>query len=225
MIPNDKYEQVVGRATIKVDGAGRTQGSWKTTTSHISDSNRFVRDNNYYQEYSYEVSSILDPSVYEETLKNTVHVAGTKFFGAPLIATVDNVQPQIDAEVTAGTNTILVKTTESGNPLVIESDSPPGVSGYASLSHIIEAPGDYKFASNTLYQIIDLGDKAGDSVEWRTVAGDANSGVTYSQGSIFQAHNDGAELTNAVVIPAQFAALIETNVITKVSFDEQSAST
>lgn len=225
LIPNDKYEQVVGRATIKVDGAGRTQGSWKTTTSHISDSNRFVRDNNYYQEYSYEVSSILDPSVYEETLKNTVHVAGTKFFGAPLIATVDNVQPQIDAEVTAGTNTILVKTTESGNPLVIESDSPPGVSGYASLSHIIEAPGDYKFASNTLYQIIDLGDKAGDSVEWRTVAGDANSGVTYSQGSIFQAHNDGAELTNAVVIPAQFAALIETNVITKVSFDEQSAST
>lgn len=94
----DKYNQRVGRAVIEVDRSGQTEGDWVTTTSHLTE-NRYIRDNYYYQEYSYDVSSILDPSVYEKTVKDIVHVAGTKLFGTPLIATVDDVRPDIDASV------------------------------------------------------------------------------------------------------------------------------
>ena len=85
---------------------GQTEGNWITTTSHLSDNNRFIHDNYYYQQYSYDVSTILDPPVYEKTLKDITHVAGTKLFGTPLIATIDDIRPEIDASV-GQTETIL----------------------------------------------------------------------------------------------------------------------
>ncbi len=99
--PNNatKYGNVVGSGSADVSGPGITEGRWITTKSHLSDSNRYIHDNDYYQNYSYDVSTILDPTVYEETLKGTVHVAGTKFFGTPLITSTNNVQPAIDSSI------------------------------------------------------------------------------------------------------------------------------
>jgi len=95
----EKYGNVVGLAKADVTQAGITEGRWATTTSHLSDNNRYIHDNHYYQQYSYDVSTILDPTVYENTLKDVVHVAGTKFFGTPMISTNNDVTCAVDSTV------------------------------------------------------------------------------------------------------------------------------
>ena len=79
------YNQVVATASLRTLGQGRTEGRWKTKTSFLSDKTKRLHDNNYYQEYSYDISSIVDPKKYEPLIKDTVGVAGTKLFSTPLI--------------------------------------------------------------------------------------------------------------------------------------------
>tara|TARA_R110002126_G_scaffold3338_8_gene19131 strand:+ start:1473 stop:4463 length:2991 start_codon:yes stop_codon:yes gene_type:complete len=43
---------------------------------------KYLQDNNYYQEFSYEIRSNQNFSSYESTITNTLHPAGTKMFGA-----------------------------------------------------------------------------------------------------------------------------------------------
>ena len=95
---SDSYEKTVGNLTIRTLGAGATEGKWKTTTSFLSEKSKKLHDNLYYQEYSYEVSSIIDPSKYEPLIRDTIGVAGTKVFSAPLINSTNNVQSKIDIE-------------------------------------------------------------------------------------------------------------------------------
>ena len=333
----DKYQQIVAKAKINVGGMGETAGNWITTTSHLSDNNRFIHDNYYYQQYSYDVSTILDPPVYEKTVKDITHVAGTKLFGTPLIATIDDIRPEIDASV-GQTETILKiivarlepiddsiyemlmistqgTTLQSRAPLlydVIHEDDPSGVpyvtldpdgltglaltgiaalwqasyhtstgypevdarldalidhitdnilsvenefqglfsgtrqlfnydyslvepsddypdgfsplmlevdttdpSAYEALTQVTVDPGD--FVIGTTYQIVDLGDFAGNNLLWSLTTDTV--GETYSQGSVFRAANDGSSLTNAIVIPALMASIVETGTDTVVGFD------
>lgn len=58
---------------------GITEGYFGNYNSHIQPSNK-IRDNDFYQEYSYEIQGVIDPKEYEEVLKRTVHPAGTKSF-------------------------------------------------------------------------------------------------------------------------------------------------
>ena len=95
---SDSYKKIVGNLTIRTLGAGATEGKWKTTTSFLSEKSKKLHDNFYYQEYSYEVSSIIDPSKYEPLIRDTIGVAGTKVFSAPLINSTNNVQSKIDVE-------------------------------------------------------------------------------------------------------------------------------
>lgn len=66
--------------TAVADKGGVAEGYWETTTSHLNSSN-FIRDNYYYQEYSYEIQSGLALDKYKDIIKNTVHIAGTELFG------------------------------------------------------------------------------------------------------------------------------------------------
>lgn len=111
---NQETNKEVARAKLNVDGMGQTEGGWVTTTSHLNDNNRFIHDNDFYQEYSYEVSSILDPDVYEKVVKDTVHVAGTKLFSSPLINTLNNVRPTADVAIEAYDLTAIPFVTEDG---------------------------------------------------------------------------------------------------------------
>ena len=85
---------VVSRGILSARGQGSTGGFWSSYNSHLNgyvlngsgnieyyNSGKFIHDNNYYQEYSYEVQSKIDVNVYEKPIKETVHVAGTKVFG------------------------------------------------------------------------------------------------------------------------------------------------
>lgn len=84
----------VAKGTITADSQGITEGYWSDFESHINgyrvdgannftyfDSSMKVQDSNYYQEYSYEIRSMLGLPQYEDFLKETMHTAGTKLFG------------------------------------------------------------------------------------------------------------------------------------------------
>lgn len=64
----------------KLGNSGLSEGIWKTTSSHLNWST-YIHDNDYYQEYSYEVTSSRPVSAYSDVVRNVTHVAGTKMFG------------------------------------------------------------------------------------------------------------------------------------------------
>jgi hypothetical protein len=93
------YNKTVATAVVRTLGSGVTEGTWKTTTSFLSEVSKKLHDNYYYQEYSYEVSSIIDPAKYEPLIRDTIGVAGTKIFSSPLINSINDVSPSIDIEL------------------------------------------------------------------------------------------------------------------------------
>jgi len=208
----DKYNLWVGSANVNVTQSGKTEGKWITTTSHISDRNRFIHDNDYYQEYSYDVSTILDPTVYESSLKDTVHVAGTKFFGTPLVSSTNNVAPGIDSNIVKLNRQQELMITETTEQIFeLESDS----SANYSLQHERLYAGE--LTAGEPYIITTRG-SGNLQPAWNSVAGTTSD--TYSIGSRFVAVNDGSGMPNdGSVIPARFNVELENTPITYVEFD------
>lgn len=84
----------VAKGTIVADSQGVTEGYWADFESHLNgyrvdsannfsyyDSSMKIQDSDYYQEYSYEIRSMLAKPQYESFLKENMHTAGTKLFG------------------------------------------------------------------------------------------------------------------------------------------------
>jgi hypothetical protein len=70
------------KARVNARGQGTTEGTWRSTTSHLNfASGQRLQDSFYYQAFSYEVNSKIDINTYEKFLKEATHLAGTKFFG------------------------------------------------------------------------------------------------------------------------------------------------
>lgn len=94
------YNQRVATATIRTLGQGKTEGRWRSKTSFLSESSKKLHDNNYYQDYSYDISSIIEPSRYQNLISETVGVAGTKLFSTPLINSSNDIASSLDVEFT-----------------------------------------------------------------------------------------------------------------------------
>lgn len=62
-----------------VDKLGITEGKWITTTSNIN-TEKVIQDSFYYQDYAYEISTDISPTIYEEIFKEIVHPSGIKLF-------------------------------------------------------------------------------------------------------------------------------------------------
>lgn len=88
--------EVAARAVLTVRGQGFTEGRWTTTTSFLNERTKVIHDNDYYQEYSYEISTILNPSIYESMTRDLVQVAGTKQFNSPLINSDNDLRSTAD---------------------------------------------------------------------------------------------------------------------------------
>lgn len=88
--------EVLGSAILTVRGMGYGEGRWETSTSFLNDPTKVIRDNLYYQEYSYDISTIIDPEEFVDISKDTFHVAGTKQFTSTLINSQNGVGPSID---------------------------------------------------------------------------------------------------------------------------------
>lgn len=67
-------------AIVKLGQQGVGSGYYSTTRGFLSD-DRKLQDNEYYQEYSYEVQTKVPFDKYFDVLKQITHVAGTKAFG------------------------------------------------------------------------------------------------------------------------------------------------
>ena len=113
----------VATAKLRTQGPGITEGKWKSSTSFLSDKTKALHDNDYYQEYSYDISTVIDPDKYNTLIKDTVGVAGTKVFSSPLINTTSSINSTLDVEfqvwnlsnenyVTEGSETVM---TEGGS--------------------------------------------------------------------------------------------------------------
>jgi hypothetical protein len=94
-----RTEQVLGVGMINATGVGKAEGFWASFNSHINgfvfsqdsditqeppdyfDAGKRIHDNDFYQEYSYELSSRVNINTYERPVKEMMHVAGTKLFG------------------------------------------------------------------------------------------------------------------------------------------------
>jgi hypothetical protein len=62
-----------------VEKNGAAEGYWIGDRGTL-DSTKKIQDNEYYQEYSYEIQSGIDRALYESSVKSLTHVAGTKMF-------------------------------------------------------------------------------------------------------------------------------------------------
>lgn len=68
-----------GKVTLSRQGIG--EGYYQDNKGFVS-GEVYIHDGEYYQDYSYEIQSRLAFEKYSDMLKNVVHVAGTKMFGA-----------------------------------------------------------------------------------------------------------------------------------------------
>ena len=74
---------------MSADAEGISAGFWGDETSHLNgykpdgvyyNSRNKLHDSDFYQEYSYEIRSTVGLETYKETLKQNVHLAGTRLF-------------------------------------------------------------------------------------------------------------------------------------------------
>jgi hypothetical protein len=92
----DSEGNIAAVGTTSSRGQGSSGGFWSSLNSHLNgylkteendgvddyfESGKRIHDNNFYQEYAYEIQSKIDLGEYEESLKEITHVAGTKVFG------------------------------------------------------------------------------------------------------------------------------------------------
>lgn len=75
----DSIYQVTAVALLEKQGVG---SGYYASTGGFLDSDKKLHDNDYYQEYSYEVETKVPFDKYVDVLKSITHVAGTKMFGA-----------------------------------------------------------------------------------------------------------------------------------------------
>lgn len=81
--------QVTAIASLAKQGVG---DGFYTSTKGFLDSDKKLHDNDYYQEYSYEVQTKIPYDLYIDVLKQITHVAGTKAFGSVQATSIANAE-------------------------------------------------------------------------------------------------------------------------------------
>ena len=79
--PNNQFA-ITGIANVNNQGVGI--GSWKNTRGMLN-SDKYIYDGTYYQDFSYEIQSRLSMDTYADILKQLTHVVGTKMYGKVLV--------------------------------------------------------------------------------------------------------------------------------------------
>lgn len=81
----------ISTATINLGGVGTQEGFWADTRGFL-DSNKYIQDSYYYQEFSYEVKTSKALNKYRKILKDVFHPVGNELFGRSLLLSVDDTQ-------------------------------------------------------------------------------------------------------------------------------------
>jgi len=78
---------ITGR--VRKKGIGVDKGFWSTTRGHLN-SDKYIQDSYFYQDFSYQVQAALKLSSYRDILYNTFHIAGTELFGEYYLTKTEN---------------------------------------------------------------------------------------------------------------------------------------
>lgn len=89
----------IATATVRSLGTGFSEGQWRTTKSHLNAEARVLQDSNYFQEFSFDVGSVLTPDKYKKIVGDVVQTAGTKMFSTPLINTNNDAVADVTTEI------------------------------------------------------------------------------------------------------------------------------
>lgn len=73
------YSGILGK--VRNGGLGYSRGYWVNNRSFL-DSNKYIQDSYYYQDYSYEIKVAKQLSKYKKIIQDTFHIAGTELFGS-----------------------------------------------------------------------------------------------------------------------------------------------
>lgn len=146
-------------ATI-VEGVFSYPGRWLNDDGHISSAN-YLQNRDYYQQYSYVIRSGVSTAKYKKALKDLIHPAGMKMFGA--YVEIDN-QENYNFTVQANTETISREITAS----------------YGANGNVI-----INYPSHGLY----VGNTVGLKFVSGNIANYANSYATYTPNTLYRVSN------------------------------------
>ena len=95
--------EVSGR--IVKGGVGKQRGYWSTTRGFLN-SDKYIQDSHYYQDFSYQINTAVVLNKYRDILYETFHIAGTELFGKFLLNTTETLDMSIVHESNVAITTI-----------------------------------------------------------------------------------------------------------------------
>lgn len=116
---NDGTEVVLQLTTSAV---GIEEGYWKDTAGFLN-SDKYIQDSYYYQEYSYEIQVEKSLDKYVDVVKKLMHPLGNIMFGKPLVVDNDislNIMTQIDSFANTSTDRLYDTIKIDNAPYVVE---------------------------------------------------------------------------------------------------------
>ena len=108
--------------SINIGGVGEEEGEWLDEQGFLN-SNKFIQDSYYYQEYSYEIQVEKSFDKYIDILKKLVHPVGNRVFGKPLII-----------DLVTKNQSVVLDSVDSGKNIKLLCEVPP------SLTLVVNGP-------------------------------------------------------------------------------------
>jgi hypothetical protein len=107
---------------VNKKGIGEGKGFWNSTRSFL-DSDKYIQDSYYYQDYSYEIRAAKNLSKYKDIINETFHSAGSELFGKYLYKDLNTSIMQIAYDQSyANTDPVTLYTLVSGDFITCDED-------------------------------------------------------------------------------------------------------
>lgn len=90
LVLTNNTNPLVIEGTATVEYQGLDTGYWKDTRGFLN-SNKYLHDNMYYQEYSYEIQTGISLNVYAAMFQKVMHTSGSAFYGKVIRTSQDDV--------------------------------------------------------------------------------------------------------------------------------------
>ncbi|NDG29050.1 hypothetical protein EB118_02990 [bacterium] len=188
----DSIYVVTAQTRLQNEGFG--EGYYADAGGFLSDTKR-IFDNDYYQDYSYEIQSKLSFSKYSDILKKLLHVAGTKMFGKTIIDSISNneIQSVNDVTTTSSINFTNATTSKtfSNSEFVIFSNG----SSNSTLHHVNSTSLSTSLNSSNNIVVIQIPDSNNNFVVNRFVYSPNSTSVSASGNLVAKSSNSSANIS------------------------------
>lgn len=117
-IKAENTTNTIGTGTTSVETQGIGTGFWESTESHLNQQK--LHDNDFYQEFSYQIKAEVSFDKYKEVVKDLFHVSGTKLFGLLINNSNKNITYLLDTTI-ADNNFVIANSVWTDNGVWIDS--------------------------------------------------------------------------------------------------------